>query len=103
MVWQFQWMIMVIFTVADIRIGSLDFKVKNVSDADKSYILKKITSHFRQSIFHWLGIRQNYMSVMRHRIKRLDSIDYRKNLMKKNVIKKDVYHATGSELHITAR
>jgi hypothetical protein len=34
MVWQFQWMIMVIFTVADLKIGSLDFKVKNVSDAD---------------------------------------------------------------------
>jgi hypothetical protein len=59
---------MVIFTVADIKIESLDFKVKNVSDADKSYILIKITGQFRESIFHWIGIRANYMSVMRPRI-----------------------------------
>jgi hypothetical protein len=68
MVWQFQWMIMVIFTVADIKIESLDFKVKNVSNANKSYILIKITGHFRESIFHWIGIRENDMSVMRRRI-----------------------------------
>jgi hypothetical protein len=30
MVWQFRWMIMVIFTVANIQIERLDFKVKNV-------------------------------------------------------------------------
>jgi hypothetical protein len=65
MVWQFQWMIMVIFTVASIKIESLDFKVRNVSDVDKSYILMKITGQFRESIFHWIGIRANDMSVMR--------------------------------------
>jgi hypothetical protein len=64
MVWQFQWMIMVIFTVAGIKIESLDFKVKNVSDANKSYILIRITGHFRESIFHWIGIRENDMSVI---------------------------------------
>ena len=30
---------MVIFTVANIKIESLDFKAKNVSDADRAYIL----------------------------------------------------------------
>ena len=68
MVWQFQWMIMVIFTVADIKIESLDFKVKNVSDVDKSYILTKITGQFRESIFHSIGIWANDMSVMRRHI-----------------------------------
>jgi hypothetical protein len=68
MVCQFQWMIMVICTVADIKIESLDFKVKNVSDADKSYILIKIIGQFRESIFHWIGIRANDMSVMRRQI-----------------------------------
>jgi hypothetical protein len=68
MVWQFQWMIMVIFTVASIKIESLDFKVRNVSDVDKSYILMKITGQFRESIFHWIGIRANDMSVMRRQI-----------------------------------
>jgi hypothetical protein len=68
MVWQFQWMIMVIFTVAGIKIESLDFKVKNVSDANKSYILIKITGHFRESIFLWIGIRENDMSVTRRGI-----------------------------------
>jgi hypothetical protein len=59
---------MVIFTVADIKIESLDFKVKNVSDVDKSYILTKITGQFRGSIFHWIGIWANDMSVMRRHI-----------------------------------
>jgi len=68
MVWQFQWMIMVIFTVASIKIESLDFKVRNVSDVDKSSILMKITGQFRESIFHWIGIRANDMSVMRRQI-----------------------------------
>jgi hypothetical protein len=68
MVWQFQWMIMVIFPVAGIKLESLDFKAKNVSDANKSYILIKITGHFRESIFHWIGIRENDMSVMRRGI-----------------------------------
>lgn len=68
MVWQFQWMIMVIFTVADIKNESLDFQVKNVSDVDKSYILIKITGQFRESIFHWIGIRANDMIVTRRRI-----------------------------------
>jgi hypothetical protein len=68
MVWQLQWMIMVIFTVAVIKNESLDFKVKNVSDADKSYILIKITGQFRESIFHWIGIRANDMIATRRRI-----------------------------------
>ena len=34
-------MIMVIFTVANIKIESLDFKAKNVSDADRAYTLDK--------------------------------------------------------------
>jgi hypothetical protein len=68
MVWQFQWMIMVIFTVASIKIESLDFKVRNVSDVDKSYILMKVTGQFRESIFHWIGIWANDMSVMRRQI-----------------------------------
>ena len=93
---------MVISTVADIKIESLDFKFKNVSDADKSYILIKITGHFRESIFHWIGIWENDMSVMRRRISRIDSMGYLKNLIKKNVMKKDVYQTTGTELHITA-
>jgi hypothetical protein len=59
---------MVIFTVADIKNESLDFKVKSVSDAGKSYILIKITGQFRESIFHWIGIRENDMIVTRRRI-----------------------------------
>ena len=59
---------MVIFTVASIKIESLDFKVRNVSDVDKSSILMKITGQFRESIFHWIGIRANDMSVMRRQI-----------------------------------
>jgi hypothetical protein len=50
------------------KIESLDFKVRNVSDVDKSYILMKITGQFRESIFHWIGIRANDMSVMRRQI-----------------------------------
>jgi hypothetical protein len=61
-------MIIVIFTVADIKIETLDFKVANVSDVDKSYILMKITGQFRESIFHWIGIRANDMSVRRRQI-----------------------------------
>ncbi|MFZ0367665.1 MAG: hypothetical protein WAL21_08290 [Nitrososphaeraceae archaeon] len=61
-------MIMVIFTVADIKNESLDFQVKNVSDVDKSYILIKITGQFRESLFHWIGIRANDMIVTRRRI-----------------------------------
>jgi hypothetical protein len=67
MVWQFRWMIMVIFTVANIKIERLDFKVKNVSDADKAYILIKITGQFRENIFHWIGTRANDMIVIRRR------------------------------------
>jgi hypothetical protein len=61
-------MIMVIFTVANIKIEVLDFKVKNVSDADKAYILIKITGQFRENIFHWIGIWANDMIVTRRRI-----------------------------------
>jgi hypothetical protein len=68
MVWQFRWMIMVIFTVANIKIERMDFKVKNVSDAEKAYILIKITGQFRENIFHWIGIRVNDMIVTRRRI-----------------------------------
>ena len=59
---------MVIFTVEDIKNESLDFQDNNVSHVDKSYILIKITDQFRESIFHWIGIRANDMIVTRHRI-----------------------------------
>ncbi len=68
MVWQLRWMIMVIFTVANIKIESLDFKAKNVSGADRAFILIKIIGQFRENIFHWLGIWANDMIVTRHRI-----------------------------------
>jgi hypothetical protein len=44
------------------------FQSQNVSDVDKSYILTKITGQFRESIFHWIGIWANDMSVMRRHI-----------------------------------
>jgi hypothetical protein len=59
---------MVTFTVANLKIESLDFKVKSVSDAGKLYILIKITGPFRESIFHWIGIRANDMIATRRRI-----------------------------------
>jgi len=68
MAWQLRWMIMVIFTVANIKIESLDFKAKNVSDADRAYILIKIVGQFRENIFHWIGIWANDMIVTRRRI-----------------------------------
>jgi len=68
MAWQLRWMIMVIFTVANIKIESLDFKAKNVSDADRAYILIKIIGQFRENIFHWIGIWANDMIVTRRRI-----------------------------------
>ena len=68
MVWQLRWMIMVIFTVANIKIESLDFKAKNVSDADRAYILIKTVGQFRENIFHWIGIWANDMIVTRRRI-----------------------------------
>jgi hypothetical protein len=61
-------MIMVIFTVANIKIESLDFKAKNVSDADRAYILIKTVGQFRENIFHWIGIWANDMIVTRRRI-----------------------------------
>ena len=72
-------MIMVISTVADIKVESLDFKVKNVSDVEGSYILMNITGQFRGSIFHWIGIWANDMSVIIRRIWEIGSIEYRKN------------------------
>jgi len=45
---QLRCMIMVIFTVANIKIESLDFKAKNVSDADRAYIFIRITGQFRE-------------------------------------------------------
>ena len=68
MAWQLRWMIMVIFTVANIKIESWDFKAKNVSDADRAYILIKIVGQFRENIFHWIGIWANDMIVTRRRI-----------------------------------
>ena len=68
MVWQLRWMIMVIFTVANIKIENLDFKAKNVSGADRGFILIKIIGQFRENIFHWLGIWANDIIVTRHRI-----------------------------------
>ena len=44
------------------------FQSQNVSDADKAYILIKISGQFRENIFHWIGIRVNDMIVTRRRI-----------------------------------
>jgi hypothetical protein len=44
------------------------FQSKNVSDAEKAYILIKIIGQFRENIFHWIGIWVNDMIVTRRRI-----------------------------------
>jgi hypothetical protein len=67
---------MVISTVAEIKIETLHFKVKNVSDVAGSYILMNITGQIRESIFHWIGIWANDMSVIIRRIWEIGSIGF---------------------------
>lgn len=100
MVWQLRWMIMVIFTVANIKIESLDFKAKNVSGADRAFILIKIIGQFRENIFHWLGIWANDMIVTRHRIQRSESIAFPR-INEKNVMWQRMCLAKTTESHIT--
>jgi hypothetical protein len=85
MVWQFRWMIMVIFTVANIKIKSLDFKVKNVSDADKAYIDK----NYRSILGKYIPLDWN--SGKRHDCNETPDLEVREyrpsqELMKKNVM-----------------
>ncbi len=85
MVWQFRWMIMVIFTVANIKIESLDFKVKKCFRCGQGIHFDK---NYRSISGKYIPLDWN--SGKRHDCNEMPDLEVREYRLSQELMKKNV-------------